>query len=107
MFMGPLGQGGSWNRSGIGGVYRFRNRVWGLTLDPGRVEPGNPDSGKLPPGESVETAEATLLAAGHRTLQAVTADYEAFHFNTMVAKLMELSNVLSRYRGPAVARARA
>jgi leucyl-tRNA synthetase len=33
----------------------------------------------------------------------VTADYEAFHFNTMVAKLMELSNVLSRYRGTAVA----
>jgi leucyl-tRNA synthetase len=33
----------------------------------------------------------------------VTADYEAFRFNTMVAKLMELANVLFRYRGTAVA----
>jgi leucyl-tRNA synthetase len=33
----------------------------------------------------------------------VTADYEAFHFNTMIAKLMELANVLMRYRGSTVA----
>jgi len=103
MFMGPWDQGGPWNPTGIGGVHRFLNRVWGLTLDPTRIEPGNPESGKLPPGETNETAAAALLAAAHRTLRDVTADYEAFHFNTMVAKLMELSNVLSRYRGTAVA----
>ena len=103
MFMGPWDQGGPWNPSGIGGVHRFLNRVWGLTLDPKRVEPGNPDSGKLPPGESEAAAAAVVLAAAHRTLRDVTADYEAFHFNTMVAKLMELSNVLSRYRGTAIA----
>ncbi len=103
MFMGPWDQGGPWNPSGIGGVHRFLNRVWGLTLDPTRVEPGNPDSGKLPAGETEAEAEAAILAAAHRTLRDVTADYEAFHFNTMVAKLMELSNVLSRYRGTAVA----
>ena len=33
----------------------------------------------------------------------MTADYEAFRFNTMVAKLMELTNVLFRYRGTSVA----
>ena len=33
----------------------------------------------------------------------MTADYEAFHFNTMIAKLMELANLLMRYRGTAVA----
>src|SRR6185369_13800631 len=67
------------------------------------VEPGNPDSGKLPPGESEDEAAAAVLAAAHRTLRDVTADYEAFHFNTMVAKLMELSNTLFRYRGSSVA----
>jgi leucyl-tRNA synthetase len=36
-------------------------------------------------------------------LKGVTADYEAFHFNTMIAKLMELANLLMRYRGTAVA----
>jgi len=33
----------------------------------------------------------------------VTADYEAFHFNTMIAKLMELANLLMRFRGSPVA----
>jgi len=33
----------------------------------------------------------------------VTADYEAFHFNTMIAKLMELTNLLMRYRGSVAA----
>ncbi|HLX34004.1 MAG TPA: leucine--tRNA ligase [Candidatus Limnocylindrales bacterium] len=103
MFMGPWDQGGPWNPTGIGGVNRFLNRVWSLVLDPHRVEPGNPDSGRLPAGETEAAAGAALLAAAHRTLRDVTADYEAFHFNTMVAKLMELSNLLSRYRGSAIA----
>ena len=33
----------------------------------------------------------------------MTADYEGFRFNTMVAKLMELANLLFRYRGTEVA----
>ena len=33
----------------------------------------------------------------------MTADYEGFRWNTMVAKLMELSNLLFRYRGTSVA----
>ncbi len=33
----------------------------------------------------------------------MTVDYEAFRFNTMVAKLMELANLLFRYRGTEVA----
>ena len=33
----------------------------------------------------------------------MTEDYEGFRFNTMVAKLMELSNTLFRYRGTPVA----
>ena len=44
-----------------------------------------------------------IRAAAHRTLRDVTADYEAFRFNTMIAKLMELANTLFRYRGTAVA----
>jgi leucyl-tRNA synthetase len=103
MFMGPWDQGGPWNPNAIGGVHRFLNRVWGLALDPHRVEPGDPDAGKLPDDENEASAGATVLSAAHRTLRDVTADYEAFHFNTMVSKLMELTNLLSRYRGTAVA----
>jgi leucyl-tRNA synthetase len=103
MFMGPWDQGGPWSPTGIGGVHRFLNRVWALVLDPHYREPGDPDSGSLPDGQDEAAARAELRAAAHRTLRDVTADYEAFHFNTMVAKLMELSNTLYRYRGSSVA----
>jgi leucyl-tRNA synthetase len=103
MFMGPWDQGGPWSPTGIGGVHRFLNRVWALALDPHYLEPGDPEAGTLPDGQDEATARAEIRAAAHRTLRDATADYEAFHFNTMVAKLMELSNTLFRYRGTAVA----
>jgi leucyl-tRNA synthetase len=103
MFMGPWDQGGPWSPTGIGGVHRFLNRVWTLVMDPGGHEPGDPDGGRLPDGESEGDAQAAIRAAAHRTLRDVTADYEGFRFNTMVAKLMELSNTLFRYRGTVVA----
>ena len=103
MFMGPWDQGGPWSPTGIGGVHRFLNRVWALTLDPHYREPGDPDAGTLPDGQDEAAAGAEIRAAAHRTLRDATADYEAFHFNTMVAKLMELSNTLFRYRGSSVA----
>jgi leucyl-tRNA synthetase len=103
MFMGPWDQGGPWSPTGIGGVHRFLNRVWTLALDPHGREPGDPQSGKLPAGETEDDADQAIRAAAHRTLRDVTADYEGFHFNTMVAKLMELSNTLFRYRGTPVA----
>ena len=103
MFMGPWDQGGPWSPTGIGGVHRFLNRVWTLAIDEHGREPGDPDAGSLPAGESEADAQAAIRAAAHRTLRDVTADYEAFHFNTMIAKLMELSNTLFRYRGTAVA----
>jgi leucyl-tRNA synthetase len=102
MFMGPWDQGGPWSPTGIGGVHRFLNRVWALALDPTYREPGDPDAGTLPDGQDESAARAALRAAAHKTLRDVTADYEAFHFNTMVAKLMELSNTLYRYRGSSV-----
>jgi leucyl-tRNA synthetase len=103
MFMGPWDQGGPWNPTGIGGVHRFLNRAWTLTLDPTGTEPGDPDAGRLPPGEDAAAAEKAIRAAAHRTLAVVSAEYAEFRFNTMVAHLMELSNTLMRYRGTEVA----
>jgi leucyl-tRNA synthetase len=103
MFMGPWDQGGPWSPTGIGGVHRFLNRIWTLLLDAHGHEPGDPDAGSLPAGEHEADARAALRSAAHRTLRDVSADYEAFHFNTMIAKLMELANALFRYRGTVVA----
>ncbi len=47
--------------------------------------------------------ERALRVAAHRALQGVTEDHAGFRWNTMVAKLMELTNTLMRYRGTAVA----
>jgi len=103
MFMGPWDQGGPWSPTGIGGVHRFLNRVWTLVVDPHGREPGDPDAGSLPAGETEATAREALRSAAHRTLRDVTTDYEGFRFNTMIAKLMELANTLFRYRGTVVA----
>jgi leucyl-tRNA synthetase len=103
MFMGPWDQGGPWSPSGIGGVHRFLNRLWTIAIDPHGQEPGDPEAGALPDGQSESDARTAIRHAAHRTLRDVTADYEAFHFNTMIAKLMELANLLMRYRGTSVA----
>jgi leucyl-tRNA synthetase len=103
MFAGPWDQGGAWNPRGIGGVSRFLHRVWTVTLDPHGVERGDPQAGRLAPNESAEQAEETNRRAAHRTLRDVTGQYETFRFNVMVAHLMELTNVLMRYRGTSVA----
>jgi leucyl-tRNA synthetase len=103
MFMGPWDQGGPWSPTGIGGVHRFLNRVWTLVLDPHGREPGDPEAGSLPAGEPAAAARNALRSAAHRTLRDVSADYEAFRFNTLIAKLMELANTLFRYRGTEIA----
>ncbi len=103
MFMGPWDQGGPWSPTGIGGVAKFLGRVWTLALDPLGREPADPNAGQLPAGETDAIARDHIRAAAHRTLRDVSVDYDGFRWNTMVAKLMELSNTLARYRGTEVA----
>jgi leucyl-tRNA synthetase len=99
MFMGPWDQGGPWNPQGIEGINRFLRRVWTVVLDPQGQEPGDPGAGALPEGQTLEEAEKALRTAAHRTLQGVTVDQEGFRWNTIVAKLMELTNLLMKVRG--------
>jgi len=99
MFMGPWDQGGPWNPQGIEGVNRFLRRVWTVVLDRQGQEHGDTEAGALPEGQDLEAAERALQVAAHKTLQGVTADQEGFRWNTIVAKLMELTNTLMKYRG--------
>ncbi|MBA2558208.1 MAG: leucine--tRNA ligase, partial [Chloroflexi bacterium] len=103
MFMGPWDQGGPWNSEGISGLRRFLNRVWTVTTDAHGREPGDPESGRLPAGEDAAAGARALRVAAHRALQQVTADHDGFRWNTMIARLMELTNLLMRYRGTEVA----
>jgi len=92
MFIGPWDQGGPWNASGIEGIHRWLGRVWGAAL-PG----GGSRVASIGEAEEAELARA-LRHATHTTINAVTADYEEFHFNTAISRLMELTNAVIRAR---------
>lgn len=78
-------QGGPWDSRGIEGMYRFVNRVWDISLD--TVSTAN----------SAE-AEKVLQRKTHQTIAKATKDFENFSFNTYIASLMELSNVMAKYK---------
>jgi len=82
MFVGPWNLGGEWSDSGIVGLSRWLNRVW--TLCDSEYVPGAVDS----------AVDAQVRHVTHKTVKAVTADMEDFRFNTMLARLMEFTNVL-------------
>jgi leucyl-tRNA synthetase len=86
MFMGPWEHGGEWDDSGIFGIHRWLNRVWGLVLS-------------AAPSDGTDS-EAThqLRHLTHKTIRRVTEDTERFRFNTMLAALMEYSNFLTKAR---------
>ncbi|MCL6520935.1 MAG: leucine--tRNA ligase [Firmicutes bacterium] len=103
MFMAPWEQGGPWSSKGIEGAHRFLNRVWRVALAALGEAPEGPAAGEAEEaGERV--TEAELLRAMHRAVQRVTADMERFDFNTAVAALMELTNLLMRAAQQGLAR---
>ena len=84
MFVGPWEQGGEWNDNGIVGMSRWLHRVWNLAV----ADYGEKSSG---PG-----AVRDLARILHKTIHKATEDMERFHFNTMLASLMELTNYLAK-----------
>ena len=83
MFIGPWEQGGAWSTTGIQGVSRWLNRVWGIATREANELRGSEGSGDL-------------KRATHKTIKKVSADIERFSFNTCVAALMELTNTMNR-----------
>ncbi len=79
-------QGGPWSSTGVLGIQRFLERVWGLVMD----EPGAATA----PAPVDEAEIRALRRRQHQTIRKVTQDMERFSFNTMVAALMEYTNYL-------------
>jgi len=84
MFVGPWDLGGEWNDNGIVGMGRWLNRVWNLVKADYSPQNISPDS------------EKELNRLIHQTIRKVTEDMERFHFNTMLAALMEFTNYLGK-----------
>jgi len=80
MFLGPFQEGGDFRDEGIVGIRRFLEKVWWL------VQVGAAKGGE----GAVEAVRQKL----HRTIQRVSADTEALHYNTAIAAMMEYVNEL-------------
>jgi leucyl-tRNA synthetase len=85
MFIGPWSDGGPYRPDGIEGLSRWLNRVWSLALQP-------------PAGAAEPDAVRELERQRNQTIRAVTADLDAFRFNTMLARLMEFTTYLGKAR---------
>ena len=82
MFVGPWEQGGDWNDNGIVGMSRWLNRVWSLVAADYKEK-----------SIDAETVKECLRVM-HKTIKKATGDIERFRFNTMLAALMEYTNML-------------
>lgn len=87
LFVGPWNQQANWSVEGMGGCYRFLNRVWTITQD----------YIAAPAADSSE-ADAVVTTATHRAIKRVTADMHEFGFNTAIAALMEMVNELYKQK---------
>jgi leucyl-tRNA synthetase len=95
MFLGPWEQGGPWNDRGITGMERFLRRAFQVVSEVG-TQRFDADAG--------EKDERELRSLTHRTIKRVTEDIENFHFNTMIARLIEFTNELMKLRDQPVAK---
>jgi leucyl-tRNA synthetase len=89
MFIAPWEQGGEWDDSGISGISRWLNRLWGLVL--GGYEWKESAGGQV-------RAERELERLSHQTVRKVTQDLERLRLNTMIAALMEFTNYLTKVK---------
>ena len=86
MFLGPIEQSKPWNTHGIDGVYRFLKKFWSLYYK----------GDSLLVDDSKPSEES--LRSLHKLIKKVTADIEAFSFNTSVAAFMICVNELAQQK---------
>jgi leucyl-tRNA synthetase len=89
MFMGPLEATKPWSMSGVEGISRFLARVWRMIVDE------RADDLRLASSVSDVAATPEQLRVLHRTIKAVTDDFEKMSFNTSISRLMEFTNEIS------------
>ncbi len=87
MSMGPLDVSRPWETRAVVGAQRFLQRLWRLGV--------NEETGALETVADADLDEATLRVL-HRTIDGVRSDYANLRFNTAVAKLIELTNALTK-----------
>ncbi|MFY1699195.1 MULTISPECIES: leucine--tRNA ligase [unclassified Solwaraspora] len=86
MSMGPLEVSRPWETRAVVGSYRFLQRVWRALVDE--------HTGASRVTDAPAADEVRRLT--HRIVDGVRADMDGLRFNTAIAKLIELTNALTR-----------
>ncbi|WP_101649850.1 leucine--tRNA ligase [Brevibacterium ihuae] len=86
MAMGPLELSRAWETRAVSGAQRFLQRVWRLVVD-------EATGASTVTEEPADEATRTVL---HETIAGVRDDMEHFRFNTAIAKLIVLTNHLTK-----------
>ncbi len=102
MFMGPFDQPCAWSMQGLVGAKRFLEKVWVLR-EKTTVIARSEATRQSPEGEEIASASPMarprndkLVTILHQTIKKVSDDIENMHFNTAIAKLMELTNEMGK-----------
>lgn len=83
LFIGPWNQSAAWSVEGMGGSFRFLQRIWNLAQN------------SMDKVDAVENRDDTVLQRVlHRTIKKVTDDLDHMNFNTAVAAMMTAVNEL-------------
>jgi leucyl-tRNA synthetase len=90
MFMGPLEATKPWSMTGVEGISRFLARVWRMIADE------RADEIRLNPAVQEALPNEAQLRLLHRTIKAVTEDFEKLSFNTAISRLMEFTNEIAQ-----------
>ncbi len=107
LFASPPEDDIDWATVSPSGMHKWLSRVWRIaieTRDEGR--PGAGGSGPAGAGSAAGTGSAAgagsaageLRRSTHRTIRDVTADYDDRKYNTVIAKLMTLTNDVTEAR---------
>lgn len=87
MSLGPLDQSSAWTTKDIVGSHRFLQRLWRVVF--------NKDTGQM--SITDEQPDKALRKALAQTIAGVRDDYENLRFNTAIAKLIQLTNYLTKH----------
>ncbi len=90
MYMGPLEATKPWSMEDISGASRFLARVWRLIVD------DDAPQSSLHQAVSDEPPSEPQLRELHKTIKKVSDDIATLSFNTAIARMMELSNFLTK-----------
>lgn len=88
LFIGPWNQSANWSTEGLGGTYRFIQRIWNLVSEYSEINPENISSG----------SSQELNYSINQCIKKTSEDIISLSFNTAIAAQMECVNSLYKIK---------